>query len=70
MMSLMLVFSRCHVLLFVSPWTIAGLASLSMGCPRQEYWSRKPFLSPDLGIKPASPAMADEFFTIKSPGKP
>ena len=36
-------------------------APLSMGFPRQEYWSRLPFLSPgDLpnpGIKPESPAL-------------
>ena len=36
---------RCdtHVLscvqLFVTPWTVAHQASLSMGFPRQEYWS-------------------------------
>ena len=40
-------------------WTVAHQAPLSMGFPRQEYWSRFPFLSPgDLphpGIEPASP---------------
>ena len=38
-----------------------------MGFPRQEYWSGLPFPSPgdlpDLGIKPASPALAGGFFT-------
>ena len=38
-----------------TPWTIARQASLSMGFPRQEYWSEFPFLSPgdlpDLGTK-------------------
>ena len=24
---------------FVTPWTVACLAPLSIGCPRQEYWS-------------------------------
>ena len=27
-----------HVRLFVTPWTVALRASLSMGFPRQEYW--------------------------------
>ena len=38
-----------------------------MGFPRQEYWSGLPFPSPgdlpDPGFKPASPALADRFFT-------
>ena len=37
-------------------------APLSLGCPRQEYWSRLPFPSPgdlpDAGIEPMSPALA------------
>jgi len=45
-----------------------------MGFPRQGYWSGLPFLSPgDLpnsGIKLASPALADGFFTIDPLGKP
>jgi len=45
-----------------------------MGFPRQEYWSGLPFPPPvnlpDLGIKPASPALAGGFFSIVSPGKP
>ena len=32
--------------LFESPWTVAGQAPLSMGFPRQEYWSGLPFPSP------------------------
>ena len=36
---------RC-VPLFVTPWTVARQASLSMGFPRQEYWSGLPFSSP------------------------
>ena len=39
----------------------AHQASLSMGFPRQEYWSGLPFPSPgdlpDPGIKPGSPAL-------------
>ena len=59
---------------FVTPWTVACQAPLSMGFPRQEYWSGLPLSSPgDLpnpGIKPASPALAGEFFTAEPPGKP
>ena len=32
---------------FVTPWTMAGQTSLSMGFPRQEYWNGLPF--PSLG---------------------
>ena len=49
-------FSR--VLLFLAPWTVACLAPLSMGFPRQEYWSGLPFTTPgdlpDPGIEPSS----------------
>ena len=45
-----------------------------MGFPRQEYWSGLPFASPGPlpkpGIKPASPALVDRFFTTEPPGKP
>ena len=34
------------VQLFPTPWTVAHQASLSMGFPRQEYWSELPFSSP------------------------
>ena len=50
-----------------TPWTVAHQAPLSMGFPRQEYWSRLPFPSPgnlpDPGIEPKSPALTDGFFT-------
>ena len=59
---------------FETLWTVALQASLSVGLPRQEYWSGLPFPSPgDLprpGIKPASPALAGRFFTTEPPGKP
>ena len=35
-----------HVPRFVTPWTVACQASLSMGFPRQEYWSGLPFPLP------------------------
>ena len=50
-----------RVQLFVTPWTVAHQALLSMGFSRQEYWSGLPFPSPgDLrspGIEPRSPAL-------------
>ena len=58
----------------VTPWTVAHQPPLSMGFPRQEYWTGLPFLSPgDLpnpGIELASPALAGGFFIAKPPGKP
>ena len=45
---------------FATPWTVAHQAPLSMGFPRQEYWSGLPFPSPgdppDPGMEPSSPA--------------
>ena len=44
---------------FVTPWTIAHKAPLSLGLSRQEYWSGLPCPPPGNlphpGIKPASP---------------
>ena len=58
--------SLSHVYLFVTPWTVARQAPLSVGFPRQEYWSGLPFPSPgdlpDPGIEPSSPALAGRFF--------
>ena len=66
--------SLSHVQLFVTLWTVACQAPLSMGFPRQKYWSGLLFPSPgdlaDPGIEPASPALAGEFFTTEPPGKP
>ena len=39
--------SLSHVWLFVTPWTVAYQAPLSMGFSRQEYWSGLPFPSPE-----------------------
>ena len=59
---------------FVSPWTIAHKAPLSMGFFRQEYWSGLPFPSPgDLpkpGIELMSPALAGRFFATEPLGRP
>ena len=50
---------------FETPWTVAHQASLSMGFPRQEYWSGLTLPSPgdlpDTGIKPWSPALQADF---------
>ena len=63
--------------LFVTPRTVAHQSPLSMGFPRQEYWSGLPFPPPgdlpNLGIKLASPAsstLAGGFLTTVPPGKP
>ena len=59
---------------FVTPWTVAHQASLSMGFPRQEYWSGLSFPPlgdfPDPGIEPTSPALVGRFFITEPPGKP
>ena len=67
----MCVLSRfSHVCFFMTPWTVACQAPLSMGLSRQEYWSGfscpPPGDLPHLGIKPGSlgfPALAGRFFT-------
>ena len=62
-----------HVQLFATPWTIACLAPLSMGFPRQEYWSGLPF--PPLVDLPKRDrthisCLAGKFFTTEAPQKP
>ena len=63
-----------RVWLFVTPWTVAYQALLSMGFSRQEHWSGLPFPSPgDLpnpGIEPGSPALEADALTSEPPGKP
>ena len=64
---------RCQSLLLLSPqvvsnsittlWPVAHQASLSLGFPRQEYWS-------GLLHKPMCPALAGGFFTTEPPGSP
>ena len=62
--------------LFLTPWTVARQPPLSMGFPRQEYWSKLPFATPrdlpQLGIMPASlmsPTLSGRFFTTVQPGQ-
>ena len=65
----MLLLFSCSVVanFFGTPWIVTNLTPLSMGFPRQEYWSELPFPSPgDLpnpGIEHAFPALAGGFFT-------
>ena len=58
----------------MTPLTVAHQALLSMGFPRQEYWSGLPFSSPgdlpDLEMKPRSPALQVDFLPSEPPGKP
>ena len=53
-----------HVGLFVTPWTVAYHAPLSMGFSRQEYWSGLPFPSPE--DLPNSGKMTNLDSTLKS----
>jgi len=52
-------------------WTVVCQVPLSMGFPRQEYWSGLPFPSPgDLcnpGIEPVPPTLAGGCFTAELP---
>ena len=52
---------------FLTPWTAALQAPLSVEFSRQEYWSGLPFLSPgnlpDPKIETVSPALAGRFFS-------
>ena len=63
-----------HVWLFATPWTIAHQAPLSMGFPRQEYWSGLPLPSPgdlpDPGTEPGSPVLHADSLPSEPPGKP
>ena len=62
-----------HVRLFVTPWTVAHQAPLSLAFSRQEYWNGLPCPPPgdltDLGITfmpLLSPALAGRFFTTSA----
>ena len=61
------------VQLFVTPWTVARQAPLSMGFSRQQYWNGLPCPPqrdlPNLEIEPTSltsPALTDRFFTTRT----
>ena len=61
------------VQLFVTPWTIAHQAPLSLEFSRQEYLSMLPFSSPgdlpDPGVEPGSPAFQADSLPSELPGK-
>ena len=56
---------------FVTPWTIAHQAPLSMEFSRQEYQRGLPFPTPgdlpDPRLGPITPTLADRFFTAAPP---
>ena len=56
----------------MTPWTVAHQVPLSMGFPRQEYWSGLPFPSPgdlpDPGIEPGSSALQADSLPFELPG--
>ena len=61
-------------LTLATPWTVACQSPLSMGFPKQAYWSKLPFPSPgdlpDPGIKSPSSAIAGKFYTAAPSGSP
>ena len=71
MSSGVLVTKSCLTL--ATPWTVAHQALLSMGFPRQTYWSGLPFPSPgnlpDSGIEATSALQVDSLLT-EPPRKP
>ena len=60
-------------LTFVTPWTVAHQAPLSMGFSRQECWSGLPCPSPGVYSRPRDAThiscIAGVFFTTEPPGK-
>ena len=63
-----------RVQFFVTSWTVARQAPLSMGFSRQEYWSGLPFLPPgDLPnpvIELSPPALQVDSFPLSHQGRP
>ena len=72
-MHVVVVWSLSCVQLFVTPRTVAQ-APLSMGFPRQKYWSGLPFPSlgdlPDPGTEPKFPALAGGSLLLSHQGSP
>ena len=58
---------------YVTPWTVAQQAPLTMGFSRQEWWSGLPFPSPgdlpDPGIQSKFPALQAEFLLSELLGR-
>ena len=63
-----------HVQLFVTLWTVAHQAPLSVGFSRQEHWSGLscplPGDLPNPGIEPGSPALQADSSLSEPPGMP
>ena len=63
-----------HVHLFVTTWSVAYQAPLSVGFSRQEYWSGLPLPSPgDLpnpGTEPRFPTLQEDALLSEPPGNP
>ena len=63
-----------HVRLFVTPWTVACWAPLSMRFFRKEYWSGLPLPSPGVlpnpGIEPSSPELQAGSLPLSYLGSP
>ena len=57
---------------FATTWSVACQAPLSMGFSRQEYWSGKPFPSPEdllnSGTEAGSPALQADSLPSEPPG--
>ena len=71
---LYLLVAQCVCWLFTTPWIVASQATLSMGFPRQEYWSGLPFPPaedlPDPRTECGSPAWQADSLPSELPGKP
>ena len=67
-------YSLSRIRLFVTPWTVAHQAPLSMEFSKQEYWSRLPFPStgdlPNLGTESGSPALQVDSLPLSHLGSP
>ena len=66
--------THSSILAWRIPWTVAHQAPLSLGFPRQEYWSGLPFPPPEdpfnPGIKPGSPAWQVDSLPLSHQGRP
>ena len=62
------------VQLFATHWTIANQSPMSIGFPRQKYWSGLPCLPPgdlpDPGIEHVYPVLQADSLSTEPPGKP
>ena len=56
------------VCLFATAWTVACLAPLSMGFPRQMEWVAHGVVLPEPGIEPRSPILQAVSLPLEPPG--